>query len=58
MRDPQALGEAYLKARQYKAPIGDAVHMPAPNVRTDETPIDKYGKPGQAGEVWERIRVK
>ena len=58
LRDPQLLGEAYLRAREFGAPIGDAVFMPARNYRSDESCIDKYGRADEVQPEWMEVQVK
>lgn len=58
MRDPQALGEAYLKARKLGAPIGDAVHMPSRTFKSDESCIEKYGSANDVKPKFVEVRVR
>lgn len=58
LRNPQALGEAYLFARKMGRSIEDSVNIPVVHSRHNEGPVEKYGKPGDHEAKWERIQVK
>lgn len=50
IRDPQKLGEAYLELRKAGVPIDVAVTIPAPDYKSNEGPIEKYGDPRERPE--------
>ena len=58
LRDPQALGKAYLKARAMGFLIEDAVMAPAPQIDTNPSCVEKYGRPDDVKPKWEEIQIR
>lgn len=57
LRDPEKLGEAYRKSRAAGLDIEVAVAIPVPNLTTNPSCIEKYGRPSELEPVWEEVRV-
>ena len=58
LSDPQAMGSAYLFARKGGVPIEVAVNIRVAPYRSDESCIDKYGRPGDLDPVFMEVQVK
>ena len=58
LRDPEKLGKKYLAARKRGRSIATAVRLDAPISTTHPTCIEKYGRPDEVQELWERIQIK
>lgn len=58
MRDPEALGKAYLHARRQGKPIEVAVREFAPEDHGDQDVISRYGSCNDVKEKWMEIQVR
>lgn len=58
LRDPALLGAKYLRFREVGMSIDEAVQWPAFDYRSDESCIDKYGRPDDVKPVFESIQTK
>lgn len=58
LRDPQILGANYLASRKAGLPIEIAVTFPATNFRSNESCVEKYGKPEDLEPKWMAVQVR